>query len=72
MGWLGWTERDALDADVNSILLAMEGRIEMMYPEAKKQNGVAASSKFKDFVKSHNARYKAKQERRNGGRESKR
>lgn len=29
LGWLGWTERDALSADVNAILVAYEGRLSM-------------------------------------------
>lgn len=29
LGWLGWTEEQALKADVNAILIAQEGRIDM-------------------------------------------
>lgn len=59
MGWLGWTERDALRTDVNSILVAMEGKLEMLYPAikekaSKKRNFNGA---FKDFIKTHNANF---------------
>ena len=61
MGWLGWTEPQAMDADVNSILLAMEGKLEMMYPEIaqkrRKENSFAA--RFKNFAKDHNIKIKA-------------
>lgn len=30
LGWLGWTEHDALKTDVNAILLALEGRKAML------------------------------------------
>jgi hypothetical protein len=30
MGWLGWSESDALAADVNAILVAMQGRVAML------------------------------------------
>ncbi len=61
MGWLGWTERDALSTDVNSIMVAMEGKLEMMYPAIKEQSssGVNAGA-FKDFVKTHNAHFNSK------------
>lgn len=56
MGWLGWTEAEALSTDVNSILIAMEGKLEQLYPQSKK-NDQLVSSKFSDFVKTHNARF---------------
>lgn len=55
MGWLGWPPTQALAADVNCIMLAMEGKLEMTYPEVK-QAKRSTSSCFKDFVKGHNAR----------------
>lgn len=29
LGWLGWTEQQALETDVNAILVAHEGRLSM-------------------------------------------
>lgn len=30
MGWLGWTEHQALATDVNAIAVAYEGRVDML------------------------------------------
>lgn len=30
MGWLGWSEEQALSADVNAIAVAMQGRVAML------------------------------------------
>lgn len=30
MGWLGWTEQQALSSDVNAIAVAYEGRVGML------------------------------------------
>lgn len=61
MGWLGWSESDAYSADVNSIIIAMEGKIEMLYPEQiKSLKKPPVSSRWKDFVKSNNARMRHK------------
>jgi hypothetical protein len=58
MGWLGWTERDALNTDVNSILLAMEGKVEMMNPGAKARADTnVAAAKFRSFKRDHNIRW---------------
>lgn len=59
MGWLGWTERDALATDVNSIQLAMEGKIEMMDPSARRGDGESqlAAAKFRSFARDHNIRW---------------
>lgn len=54
LGWLGWSEKEALASDVNSVMIAMEGKIEMLYPEAKKKE--ITPDKFKQFVKLHNRR----------------
>lgn len=62
MGWLGWTERESMEADVNAILIGMEGKIEMMYPQSKKKP-VKFSDRFKDFAKSHNAAIRARSKR---------
>lgn len=29
LGWLGWTEQQALETDVNAILISHEGRLSM-------------------------------------------
>lgn len=55
MGWLGWTERATLSADVNSIVLAREGRMEllkMIFGSEKKES----EGDFRDFAERHNAR----------------
>lgn len=57
MGWLGWTEQQALGTDVNSIMIAMEGKLEMLYPEIRGRKAVTATAKFKSFVKSNNAKF---------------
>lgn len=64
MGWLGWNERDSLDTDVNSILIAMEGRLDMMYPEAKEQadRKKAIPNRFKAFAAAHNANLKERKQ----------
>lgn len=66
MGWLGWTERESLDTDVNSIMIAMEGKLEMMYPQAKEkaQKKKSAPERFKAFAAANNA----KQEQKTNGR----
>lgn len=30
MGWLGWSEREAMEADVNSVLMALDRRAELL------------------------------------------
>ena len=59
MGWLGWTEKEALETDVNSILIAMEGKMEMMYPGCK-QKKVDVGTKFKEFAANHNRDFAVK------------
>jgi hypothetical protein len=58
MGWLGWPPDIAMEADVNCIDIAMEGKIEMMNPEYAQRNkkGVAAG-KFRAFARDHNIRW---------------
>lgn len=58
MGWLGLNEMDALSANVNNIMVAMEGRVEMMYPEVLKEKKKDISRDFKSFVAHHNEAYK--------------
>lgn len=57
MGWLGWTEREALDTDVNSIMIAMEGKLDMMYPEAREKANrkKTIANRFKAFAAANNA-----------------
>jgi len=52
MGWIGWTERESLRTDVNSILMAMEGKLEMMYPG--QTTPATPADKFRAFVAEHN------------------
>lgn len=61
MGWLGWTEEQALKTDVNSIMIAMEGKLEMLYPEVRKKKALTATDKFKSFAKSNNAKFTERQ-----------
>lgn len=61
MGWLGWAPNVAMASNVNNILVAVEGMLEMKYPEAKKENVASATAlRFKDFARTHNAELKAK------------
>lgn len=57
MGWLGYTEAESMVTDVNCVMIAMEGRLEMMYPEIRQAKGMAGA-RFRDFAKGHNARVK--------------
>jgi hypothetical protein len=61
MGWLGWTEQQAMQTDVNSIELAMEGKIEMINPELAQENRSRglAGSKFRAFARDHNLKWGA-------------
>lgn len=63
MGWLGWTEEQALKTDVNCILIAMEGKLEMLYPQivAEKEKRGTMSARFKTFVSEHNTQIKKEQ-----------
>jgi hypothetical protein len=62
MGWLGWTESHALAADVNSVILALEAKAELLsmcYGDGKKRRkkkkrGKVDSHDFKAFVAQHN------------------
>lgn len=63
MGWLGWSERESMESDVNAILIGMEGRIEMMYPQTKKKPKAKFADRFKEFAKSHNAVIRARSKR---------
>ena len=55
MGWLGWTEGQALRTDVNSIVLAREGRVAMISAIfAPSDKPAPINARFKDFAKTHN------------------
>lgn len=67
MGWLGWTEKEALETDVNAIMVAMEGKLEMLNPKLAKRPKATFAQKWREFAKGHNAVMKAK---KNGGQRS--
>lgn len=61
LGWLGWTEHQALSSDVNAIIVAHEGRLSMFeavgwierikFPEnAKEPEGRAMTAEMFDAV----------------------
>lgn len=56
MGWLGWTQEQAMRADVNAIEIAMEGRIDMLRTVwgSKKEKKPPVPTRWGDFVKTHN------------------
>lgn len=69
MGWLGWSEQEALDADVNSIHLALEGKAEMLklihFPEEKKETvKVDPVTAFKAFADDHNRKWRSGRRRK--------
>jgi len=59
MGWLGWGPDIALAADVNCILIAMEGKVEMMNPSliSERTDSSLAAPKFRSFARDHNIRW---------------
>lgn len=65
-GWLGWSEDQALDADMTSIVLAYEGKVEMLKAvfgssdDKKPPKAKPSAKKLKTFAKTHNAVTKAK------------
>lgn len=68
MGWLGWTERESMETDVNAIMVAMEGKLEMMNPKLVKSRSKAGfANKWKAFAQLHNASMRAKQNGRQSG-----
>lgn len=80
LGWLGWDPEVALRTDVNVILLAIEGRRELlrMIFGGSDDTGVRASrataapkvvtaDRFKELAKRHNSQWhRANRGRRNG------
>ena len=57
MGWLGWSEGTALRTDVNSIVLAREGRVAMIsaiFAPSPPDEPAPIGERFKDFAKTHN------------------
>ena len=66
MGWLGWTEAEALETDVNSVELALSAKTELLktiYGSGEKDQGGGKPSK-----KVTANRFKAFVERMNGSR----
>jgi hypothetical protein len=59
MGWLGWPPDVALNADVNCIEIAMEGKAEMINPSIRdgQPSGNLAADKFRSFARDHNIRW---------------
>jgi hypothetical protein len=68
LGSLGWTEREALRSDVNTIHLALEGKdrlLESIFGKAESEEEKKAGPSletFKDFARRHNAVRAAKRE----------
>lgn len=65
-GWLGWTEEQALDASMNTITLAYEGKVEMLKAifgsaddKPSKPKPKPTAKQLKNFAKTHNAVEKA-------------
>lgn len=59
MGWLGWSEREAMEADVNAIEIAMEGKMEMIkfafFGKNPFEKKPSVDARWRDFAKTHNA-----------------
>ncbi len=66
-GWLGWSEEQALDADMNTIVLAYTGKTEMLKAifgstddnRPSKSKPKPTAKQVKNFAKTHNAVVKA-------------
>jgi hypothetical protein len=61
-GWLGWSEEQALDADMNTIVLAYHGKTEMLKAifgstddKPSKSKPKPTAKQVKNFAKTHNA-----------------
>lgn len=59
-GWLGWTQETTLNTDVNFLLAAVEGRVDMLRsifgsPEAEKKSPGPSKQDFKHLVHVNNA-----------------
>ena len=60
MGWIGWLPEQALAADVNAVIIAIEGRVEMLngiFGDPKKAKGKKrpiTARTWKAVVKAHN------------------
>lgn len=73
MGWLGWRPHETDTADVNDVLLALEGKIDllaMMGYVKRLERGTKADfgRDWQAFKKRHNLRHQyAQQERERGG-----
>lgn len=59
MGWLGYTEAELNDTDVNMIVLAYEGKVEMLkacYGSTEKRPAIQPTANdIRDFAATHNA-----------------
>lgn len=66
MGWLGWTPEAALAADVNLILLALEGREDMLKAifgdasEGKGKKGPVTANRWRHFAAGINERFRGR------------
>lgn len=72
MGWLGWTEEQTLHADMNAIVLAYEGKVDMLkaiHGDTDKEKGTQkrkpSPDDFRDFAADHNAMFRAQRARAN-------
>lgn len=76
MGWLLWSEEEAMNADVNSIQMALEGRLEYVqmvhFPKSKKERDKERvkpkdpqqfANYFKEFARDHNLSRRAAERR---------
>ncbi len=69
IGWLGWSEQEALFADVNSILIGVEGRVDLLnglFGKSKKEKtakDLPMAQRFKLFSQDHNAIFARKKKR---------
>lgn len=64
LGWLGWSEDQMMDADINSILVGFRGKMAMLkacYGSSEKDKdapnkpGKPSVADFKSFTRTHNA-----------------
>jgi hypothetical protein len=68
LGWLGWTEDQLMDADLNAILVAYRGRVEMLkaiFGSSDDDSGSTKTPKpkdFKAFSKEHNRKFQIAKE----------
>jgi hypothetical protein len=68
MGWLGWSFEQAWFTDINAILIAMEGRMDMLRAifggkKNDKPDRRDFASKFRNYAKVHNMMWAKRDER---------